>query len=183
MEDQEPTNLADPCTPSHNDTVPLQNVVIGSTSSSSEYREFNDSPSCFAGQEVPFEENHSRSLEVGLTAEELLQFHNRTRNKAISRRIEDIKEELKPHREVLARLRSWHHWERTHQGSFMRFWPKLHRRPGSTELQSLVAFYFPPHELLSATICDFGEGRFERFKTSVSNVKLCKSIPPQTCLL
>ncbi len=166
MENQEPTTSENISYLYQKSTVPLQSIVIGNRTdiqSSSELREFGE-----VLRPLP-----------GISAKELLDFQ---RHKATSRRIGDIKEELKPQREVLARLRLWHMREDRRRKSFIqtqlsRFWPVLSIRPSNNELRSLVAFYFPPHELLSATICDFGEGRFERFKTNVDNVRLCAYHP------
>ncbi len=162
MENQEPITSENIPYLYQKSTVPLQSVVVGNradTESSSELRGSDE-----ILRPIP-----------GISAKELLDFQ---RHKATSRRIEDIKEELKPQREVLARLRKWHITEDRRRKSFIqtqlsKFWPVLSIRPSNNELRSLVAYYFPPHELLSATICDFGEGRFERFKTNVDNVRLC----------
>ena len=166
MENQEPIVSENISYLYQKSTVPLQSVVIGNrrdTESSSELRGSDENL-------LPI---------PGISAKELLEFQ---RHKATSRRIEDIKEELKPQREVLARLRLWHNREDRRRKSFIRVqlskcWPVLSIRPSNNELRSLVAFYFPPHELLSATICDFGQGRSERFKTNVDNVRLCTYHP------
>lgn len=147
-------------------TVPLQSIVIGNRTKTEGSSERSGSDDVL--RPIP-----------GISAKELLDFQ---RHKATSRRVEDIKEELKPQREVLARLRLWHAKEDRRRRSFIqirlsRLWPVLSIRPSNNELRSLVAFYFPPHELLSATICDFGEGRFERFKTNIDNVRLCMFRP------
>ena len=89
MENQEPIISENISSSFQKSTVPLQSIVIGNrtkTETSSE---------------------RSRSDDVlrptpGISAKELLDFQ---RHKATSRRVEDIKEELKPQREVLARLR------------------------------------------------------------------------------
>ena len=164
MENQEPIIPENISYSYHKSTAPLQSIVIGNrteTEASSERCGSDD------------------VLRPGISAKELLDFQ---RHKATSRRVEDIKEELKPQREVLARLRLWHAKEDRRRKSFIqirlsRLWPVLSIRPSNNELRSLVAFYFPPHELLSATICDFGEGRFERFKTNVDDVRLCMYRP------
>ena len=162
MENQEPITSENISYLYPKSTAPLQSIVVGNridTEFSSELR----GPDQLL-RPIP-----------GISAKELLDFQ---RHKATSRRIEDIKEDLKPHREVLARLRKWHNREARRRNSFIqlqlsKFWPVLSIRPSNNELRSLVAYYFPPHELLSATICDFGEGRSERFKTNVDNVRLC----------
>ena len=166
MENQEPITSKTSSYRYAKSTVPLQSIVVGNridTDCSSELRGSDE-----LLRPIP-----------GISAKELLDFQ---RHKATSRRIEDIKEELKPHREVLARLRQWHTREERRRKSLIlsqlsKFWPVLSIRPSNNELRSLVAYYFPPHELLSATICDFGEGRSERFKTNVDNVKLCSYHP------
>ena len=166
MENEEPITSENISYLYQKSTVPLQSVVVGNrpeTESSSELRGSD-------GILHPI---------TGFSAKELLDFQ---RYKATSRRIEDIKEELKPQREVLARLRQWHIREDRRRQSFIqtqlsKFWPVQSIRPSNNELRSLVAYYFPPHELLSATICDFGEGRFERFKTNVDNVRMCAYHP------
>ena len=146
--------------------MPLQRVVIGNRTDTQSNSELRGSDEIL--RPIP-----------GISAKELLDFQ---RHKATSRRIEDIKEDLKPQREVLARLKLWHISEDRRRKSFIqiqlsKFWPVLSICPSNNELRSLVAFYFPPHELLSATICDFGTGRFERFKTNVDNVRLCAYHP------
>ena len=166
MDNQEPI-ISEHISYSHQkSTVPLQSIVIGNhteAEASSGRRSSDDGL-----RPIP-----------GISAKELLEFQ---RHKATSRRVEDIKEELKPQREVLARLRLWHAKEDRRRKSFIqsrlsRLWPVLSIRPSNNELRSLVAFYFPPYELLSATVCDFGEGRFERFKTNIDDAKLCMSGP------
>ena len=162
MDEQEPIIPEEISYSYQKSTVPLQSIVIGNrteTETSSGPRRSDD-----LLRPIP-----------GISPKELLDFQ---RHKATSRRVEDIKEELKPQREVLARLRLWHAKEDRRRKSFIqirlsRLWPVLSIRPSNNELRSLVAFYFPPHELLSATICDFGEGRFERFKTNIDDVRLC----------
>ena len=166
MENQEPITSENISYLYQKSTVPLQSVVVGNrleTESSSELRGSEE-----ILHPIP-----------GISAKELLDFQ---RYKATSRRIEDIKEDLKPQREILARLRQWYIREDRRRKSFIqtqlsKFWPVQSIRPSNNELRSLVAYYFPPHELLSATICDFGEGRFERFKTNVDNVRLCAYQP------
>lgn len=166
MENQEPIISENISYSYQKSPVPLQSIVIGNrieTEASSERRGSDD-----VLRPTP-----------GISAKELLDFQ---RHKATSRRVEDIKEELKPQREVLARLRLWHAKEDRRRKSFIqirlsRLWPALSIRPSNNELRSLVAFYFPPYELLSATICDFGEGRFERFKTNIDDVRLCMYRP------
>ena len=168
MENQEPIRSENISYLYSKSTVPLQSIVVGNrldTESSSELRGSDE-----LLRPIP-----------GISAKELLDFQ---RHKATSRRIEDIKEELKPYREVLARLRQWNISEERRRQSFLltqlsKIWPVLTIRPSNNELRSLVAYYFPPHELLSATICDFGEGRSERFKTNVDNVRLCSFHPMQ----
>ena len=166
MENQEPITSENISYLYSKSTVPLQSVVVGNRTDTESSSELCGSDEVL--RPIP-----------GISAKELLDFQ---RHKATSRRIEDIKEELKPQREVLARLRQWHVREERRRKSFIqiqlsKFWPLLSIRPSNNELRSLVAYYFPPHELLSATICDFGEGRFERFKTNVDNVRLCAYHP------
>ena len=166
MENQEPIISENISSSYQKSSVPLQSIVIGNRTKTEASSERTGSDDVL--RPIP-----------GISAKELLDFQ---RHKATSRRVEDIKEELKPQREVLARLRLWHAKEDRRRKSFIqtrlsRFWPVLSIRPSNNELRSLVAFYFPPHELLSATICDFGEGRFERFKTNIDNVRLCMYRP------
>ena len=168
MENQEPVRSENISCLYSKSTKPLQSIVVGNRLDTESSSEFRGSDGLL--RPIP-----------GISAKELLDFQ---RHKATSRRIEDIKEELKPHREVLARLRQWYIREERRRQSFLlaqlsKLWPVLSIRPSNNELRSLVAYYFPPHELLSATICDFGEGRSERFKTNVDNVRLCSYYPMQ----
>ncbi|KAL8722754.1 MAG: hypothetical protein Q9225_000815 [Loekoesia sp. 1 TL-2023] len=84
--------------------------------------------------------------------------------------------ELSKHRAVLKRLRAWHDWDQARRESLLSFVLsklKIRRRPAcphEQELLSLALYYFPPRAELRATICDFGNGRFERFEQNLGKI-------------
>ena len=75
---------------------------------------------------------------------------------------------------VLRRLRSWYQRNpSTHRSLIRLLWSGVSRRsgipeqslfPSSQELSSLAFFYFPPRPELLVTICDYGDGKLERFE-------------------
>ncbi len=97
-----------------------------------------------------------------------------------SLRIKAAKEDLQKHREVLEQLRAWRDWEKSRRASFRLFllgkiYPKRPPRPPKKELQSLAEYFFPPRPVLNVTICDFGDGRFERHDTNIEKLEACES--------
>ena len=92
--------------------------------------------------------------------------------------IEQAKSELGEVREILNRLRKWHDWEIRRRQSLRRFilskvFPKRPPCPLHAELKRLATFFFPFRSLLKATVCDFGDGRFERTEITVSHLEPC----------
>ena len=48
--------------------------------------------------------------------------------------------------------------------------------PTDAQLLSLATYFFPARLSLKVTVCDFGEGRFERFDVDLGGVWQCKSL-------
>ena len=78
--------------------------------------------------------------------------------------------------QVLSDLRAWHNWEEGRQFSPFSFLRKklLSKRPpcpSIDKLQPLVEFYFPPRGSLKASICDFGDGKFEKNEVAIDHLQ------------
>lgn len=84
-------------------------------------------------------------------------------------------------RETLDQLRKWHSWEIRRQRSLRwylasKVFPRRPPCPSRTKLKDLALFFFPHRATaVKVEICDFGEGRFERFITTIDEAKLRKS--------
>ena len=85
-------------------------------------------------------------------------------------------------RAVLGRLKAWYQWDVDRYQSLGQFlmskagFPKRLIYPSRAELLSLATYFFPRRQSLEVVVCDFGEGRFERFEANFANVGECK--PP-----
>lgn len=79
-------------------------------------------------------------------------------------------------RQVLARLRAWHEWgeaSRTSPKRFLLSKSGILQRPAcpdEQELLSLAFYFFPPRAQLKVIVCDYGDGRFERFEENLGNI-------------
>ena len=78
--------------------------------------------------------------------------------------------------EVLLELRAWHDWKEDRQVSPFSFLRKRllstrPPRPSVDKLQFLVESYFPPRGALKASICDFGDGKFERNEIAIDHLQ------------
>ncbi|KAL6714173.1 hypothetical protein ACLMJK_008667 [Lecanora helva] len=81
--------------------------------------------------------------------------------------VEQAINELDEVRRILEDLRSWKNWETRRRQSLRSYllskiFPIRPPCPPPNELRRLARFFFPPRASLRATVCDYGEGRFER---------------------
>ncbi len=87
---------------------------------------------------------------------------------------------LDSQRVVLKRLKAWHQWDTDRYESLSKFimskagLPKRPNCPDSGQLFSLATYFFTPRWSLRVIVCDFGEGRFERFEVDLQNITQCK---------
>ena len=87
---------------------------------------------------------------------------------------------LDPQRVVLKRLKAWRQWDTDRYKSLSKFimskagFPKrpICATPG--QIFSVATYFFTPRWSLKVIVCDFGEGRFERFEVDLENVTQCK---------
>ena len=104
-----------------------------------------------------------------------------------SLRIKDAEEDLRKHREVLKQLRAWRDWDTSRRASFRLFllskiYPNRPLCPPKKKLQALAEYFFPPRLVLNVSICDFGNGRFERHDTNVEKMEACEPCVTDTTL-
>ena len=84
--------------------------------------------------------------------------------------------ELEKQRAVLSQLKAWHNWDDARHESLRHFLLDLFRLtrrpkcPQNNELLSLARYYFPVRAEQKATICDFGDGRFETFEQTLPDI-------------
>lgn len=95
--------------------------------------------------------------------------------------VEDANMELANVRQTLDRLRKWHNWGvRSRQSLKWYLWSRIyHKRPpcpSHDQLRQLALFFFPPRATaVKVEICDYGDGRFRRYDTTVDNLVPCQS--------
>lgn len=83
---------------------------------------------------------------------------------------------------VLKRLKAWHLWDTDRYESLSKFlmskagFPKRPVCPTPDQLFSLATYFFPPRQSFKVVVCDFGEGRFDRFEVDLEGVQQCKSV-------
>ena len=87
--------------------------------------------------------------------------------------IDHAKDDLVHVRKTLEKLRLWHSWGVERDNSLHSFlkskvYPNRPPYPPVEELKRLATFFFPPRAKLIATVCDYGEGRFERHESSLA---------------
>ena len=87
--------------------------------------------------------------------------------------IDHAKDELGQVRETLDKLRLWHDWgvrrsQYLHSNIKSKIFPNRPPCPPFEELKRLATFFFPPRAKLIATVCDYGEGRFERHESNLA---------------
>ena len=93
----------------------------------------------------------------------------------LSNGAEEAKNELDEVREILAQLRKWHNWDVNSRQSLRKYllnimFPRRPPRPSPEELKRLAKFFFPVRGSLIATVCDYGDGRFEDFETCIDQI-------------
>ncbi|KAL9578827.1 MAG: hypothetical protein Q9203_006951, partial [Teloschistes exilis] len=91
--------------------------------------------------------------------------------------------ELATVRQTLDKLRKWHDWGvRSHQSLRWYLWSRIyHKRPpcpSRDQLKQLALFFFPPRATaVKVEICDYGDGRFKRYDTTVDDLVPCRHAP------
>ncbi|KAL8635876.1 MAG: hypothetical protein Q9228_006677, partial [Teloschistes exilis] len=89
--------------------------------------------------------------------------------------------ELATVRQTLDKLRKWHDWGvRSHQSLRWYLWSRIyHKRPpcpSRDQLKQLALFFFPPRATaVKVEICDYGDGRFKRYDTTVDDLNIRQS--------
>lgn len=91
--------------------------------------------------------------------------------------------ELEKHREVLKRLKAWHHWDANRHKSLSKFllsnigYPRRPDCPDESDLLSIAKYYFPPRAELKVIVCDYGTGRFNRFEETLGKIESRMLLP------
>lgn len=136
---------------SHEEIVPLESVFTGEPSGPS----YDHAASASADLEVPTPQSAIRQYHI--------------------------------QRAVLGRLKAWHQWEIDRYNSLTGYilskvgFPKRPICPSPEEVLSLATYFFPQRRSLRVVVCDFGEGRFDRFEISLENVQRCMVILCSWC--
>lgn len=141
------------------DSVPLEDVIISSPRETSHHHLEFVSQSEYTSNIVKASEIRSEGQKAAL-------------------RLEKTRQQLRRHLEVLARLRTWRDWESDRQVSLRRFllsrlYSKRPPCPTHQDLRDLAEYFFPLRDSIRVSICDFGEGRFERYETTVGQIETC----------
>lgn len=148
------TSVSAPCrNPNHGDIVPLESVVTGEPSRS-----------------------FVRAASGSVDPERLTRRHSTQALPPSDREIE-WNALLNSQRAVLRKLKAWHKWDTDRYRSLSKFlmskagFPKRPICPAPCQLFSLATYFFPPRWSLKATVCDFGEGQFERFEVHLEDLQ------------
>ena len=130
-------------------------------------------PNSFWVNDTPFDSPFSRQRQ-----EEEAAARNR------SKLVASAGKELENHRDVLKRLKAWHHWDANRHKSLSKFllskigYPRRPACPDESDLLSLAKYYFPPRAELKVVVCDYGDGRFNRFEETLGKIE-SRMLPPQ----
>ncbi len=127
---------------------------------------------------------HSKSYDgaAGVSFYQQYPEHNATTKKILDSQAawNAARKMLDSQRAVLKRLKAWRQWDTDRYKSLRKFimskagLPKRPKCPTPGQLFSLATYFFTPRWSLKVIVCDFGEGRFERFEVDLENVTQCK---------
>ena len=100
--------------------------------------------------------------------------------KSITTEVENASADLDEVRSTLNNLRKWHDWELRRRESMRKYllskvFPRRPPCPSHEKLKQLATFFFPPRASLTATICVYGEGKFNRSEFDICDIETRKS--------